>query len=167
MKKKKIRIGKLVITDVKKFLISLSIFLVVIIIICIVISKLSTKNELDFDNVSSINVSKSYSKILEYYNKEGMKEKFISDYNSVQKAVGMYIMNNSTLDNDSFSNIISKLNEEFSKNEWDENIIKKPNDWNGKWSVDEDGIVKFKFSSSKIEPEYINDDEIITKVIKN
>ncbi len=167
MKKKKLRIGKLVITDLKRFIISMSIFILIIVFICILISKITLNSDLKNKSVSEINPQKNYSKILEIYNKDGMKEKFIKDYNEVQNAVGMYIMNNSTIQNDSFSNIILQLNSEFRKDKWDENIINKPSDWNGTWSVDENGIVKFKFSSSKIEPKYIDDEEIAKKVIKN
>lgn len=167
MKKKKLRIGKLVITDLKRFLLSIIVFILIIVCICIVVLKINDNSDIKSDDIANISVSKNHSKILEFYNKEGMREKFISDYNEVQKAVGMYIMNNSTLDNDSFSNIISSLNDEFKKEKWDESIIKKPTDWNGVWSVDENGIVKFKFSSAKIEPAYIDDKEIISKVIKN
>lgn len=167
MKKKKLRIGKLVITDLKRFLISMSVFVLIIASICILISKITLDGDFKDKNISEINSQKNYSKILEIYNKDGMKDKFIRDYNEVQNAVGMYIMNNSTIENDSFSNIVSKLNSEFKKAKWDENIVCKPSDWNGTWSVDENGIVKFKFSSSKIEPKYIDDEEIIKKVIKN
>lgn len=167
MKKKKLRIGKLVITDLKRFIISMSIFILIIVFICILISKITLNSDLKNKSISEINSQKNYSKILEIYNKDGMKEKFIKDYNEVQNAVGMYIMNNSTIENDSFSNIILQLNSEFRKDKWDENIINKPSDWNGTWSVDENGIVKFKFSSSKIEPKYIDDEEIAKKVIKN
>lgn len=167
MKRKKLRIGKLVITDLKRFIISMSIFILIIVFICILISKITLNSDLKNKSISEINSQKNYSKILEIYNKDGMKEKFIKDYNEVQNAVGMYIMNNSTIENDSFSNIILQLNSEFRKDKWDENIINKPSDWNGTWSVDENGIVKFKFSSSKIEPKYIDDEEIAKKVIKN
>ena len=40
-----------------------------------------------------------------------------------------------------------------------------PTSWNGKWSVNEKGNVKFKFASKDIEPSWVNDEEEKTKII--
>ena len=105
--------------------------------------------------------------MLDEYNKEEAKEKFLLDYDLVQGAVGLYIMNNSTLDNNSFESIIGKIREILQKKEWMKLDIEDPNFWNGVWSVTDDGMVKFKFGDENIEPDWIKDEELINKLIIN
>lgn len=166
-KNRKLRIGKLVIKDIKRFSISLGIVIFIVVIICILISNINKPNINKDTDISSINADKNSNELLKIYNTLEMKEKFVNDYEEIQKAVGMYILNNSTMESDSFSKIITTLNNEFSKDIWDEKIVNKPDTWNGIWRVDDDGKVKFKFATKKIEPDWINDDNIINMIQKN
>ena len=42
-----------------------------------------------------------------------------------------------------------------------------PTYWNGTWSVDNKGKLKFKFSNKKIEPDWISDATVSNFVIAN
>ena len=166
-KKKKIKIGKLVIKDMKRFCISIAIFLLAILVICILISNIGKKDVGSISDLSSINADKNSVELLSKYEESGMKEVFVSDYQSIQNYVGMYIMNNSTTDENSFKNIVSDLNKKLNKEKWEESLGEKPITWNGTWSVNDEGVVKFKFATKKIEPNWLKNTDISTKIIFN
>lgn len=157
---------KIVIKNKKKFtiVISVIVFLVVIIILLLLNNK---KDLAKVDDYSKLNAKKYSDELLEEYNKEEGKDKFLEDYDFIQGAVGMYIMNNSTNEEESFSNIITQLKEELKRDTWGKLDYEKPTFWNGEYSVDDNGIVKFKFGNKSIEPRWINDDELNGKIILN
>lgn len=167
-KKKHFRIGKLVIKDMKRFCISIGVLIGIIVLICIIVSSIAnSSNKDDIDNLASVNAKKYSNEIVSKYESNEMKTLFINDYSNIQNAIGMYIMNNSTLDKNSFSSIISKLQKVLNSQDWSSLNINKPSMWNGKWQVNSDGILKFKFSIKDIEPSWINDDDISSKIIFN
>lgn len=153
--------------DRKKFLIFVFSIVVIISVIIIVVS-LNKKIEInDSTDISKLNATKYCTEIKSEYNKDENKNKFIDDCNKIQEKIGMYIINNSTLDDTSFENLISKLNENLSDNNF--SIIGMDNStyWNGTWSVDNKGKLKFKFSNKKIEPDWISDATVSNFVITN
>lgn len=153
--------------DRKKFLIFIS---VIVVIVACVIFFISLNKKIyinEATNISKLNADKYDEQILEEYNKDGMKEKFINDFNTLQNAVGLYIIDNSTMETSSFDGLISEVNKILLENNFDKLQSEKPSLWNGTWSVDNEGKLKFKFKNSKIEPNWINDDEIKNLVIKN
>lgn len=162
-KKKQFRIGNIVIKDMKRFCIAVGILVGIIILICIIISNVLS-NKYDENNISNVNAKKYSNEIASKYESSEMKTLFITEHNKVQNAVGMYIMNNSTMEDDSFSKIISKLQKVLKSDDWSDINIDKPSMWNGEWQIDSDGNVKFKFSIKDIEPSWINDFDISSKI---
>ena len=158
-KKKQLRIGNIVIKDMKRFGIAIGILVALIIIIGIIIATVinSGYNE---NNISSANAKKYSNEILTKYETKEMKQEFIDNYIKIQNAVGMYIMNNTTTEEGSFDNIILKLRKALKSNNWEIINIEKPDLWNGEWQLDQDGNVKFKFSIKDIEPSWINDIDV-------
>lgn len=165
-KKKQLRIGNIVIKDMKRFGIAIGILVALIIIIGIIIATVinSGYNE---NNISSANAKKYSNEILNKYETKEMKQEFINNYIKVQNAVGMYIMNNTTTEEGSFDNIILKLRKVLKSNNWEVINIEKPDLWNGEWQLDQDGNVKFKFSIKDIEPNWVKDIDISSKIILN
>ncbi len=147
----------------------LAISLLVIIALVIVIVKLvSPAKEIKTGTkIDDLNAKKYADLILLEYEKNGQKEMFLSDYEKVQTKIGVYILNNSTLDDNSFSKISKDLNKELSKDKWGLIDIERPTNWNGKWSINEQGILKFKFNNKDIEPSWKNDTELQNKLIIN
>lgn len=153
--------------DRKKFLIFVFSIVVIISVIIIVVS-LNKKIEInDSTDISKLNATKYCTEIKSEYNKDENKNKFIDDCNKIQEKIGMYIINNSTLDDTSFENLISKLNENLADNNFLIIEMDNPNYWNGTWSVDNKGKLKFKFSNKKIEPDWICDATVSNFVITN
>ena len=153
--------------DRKKFLIFVFSIVVIISVIIIVVS-LNKKIEInDSTDISKLNATKYCTEIKSEYNKDENKNKFIDDCNKIQEKIGMYIINNSTLDDTSFENLISKLNENLSDNNFLIIEMDNPTYWNGTWSVDNKGKLKFKFSNKKIEPDWISDVTVSNFVIIN
>ena len=153
--------------DRKKFLIIVFSIVVIISVIIIVVS-LNKKIEInDSTDISKLNATKYCTEIKSEYNKDENKNKFIDDCNKIQEKIGMYIINNSTLDDTSFENLILKLNENLADNNFSIIEMESPTYWNGTWSVDNKGKLKFKFSSKKIEPNWISDVTVSNFVITN
>ncbi|MNP75467.1 hypothetical protein D3C76_1725310 [compost metagenome] len=76
-------------------------------------------------------------------------------------------MNNSTLDKNSFKDIVKDMKKELSKSEWKLLNLEKSKYWSGNWSLTDEGDVKFKFSKKDIEPDWIKDNDISSMVILN
>lgn len=153
--------------DRKRFFVFITI-LVIIIISVIIIIALNKKPEINgATDISKLNSEKYYEQILEIYNKEGMKEKFLEEYNDIQGKIGMYIINNSTNDKNSFVNLVNDVNSKLKNKSFKSFEIETPNSWNGTWSIDEKAKLKFKFENKKIEPDWIKDAEFNEMIIKN
>lgn len=166
MREKKKQKSKIEIVDKKRFFTAISVCLIFIIIIIIIIVCVSNGNKGD-SSLSSMDASKNVKELLSKYEASGMKEEFIKDYNEIQSKVGIYIMNNVTTDNSSFNNIVSDLNNVLKSNDWSKINLSKNDTWNGVWSLDKDGNLKFKFSLKKIEPSWVNEIELRTKLYLN
>ncbi len=153
--------------DRKRFLIFVFSIVIIISVIVIVVS-INKKIEInDTTDISKLNATKYYEEIKSEYNKDENKDKFIEDCNKIQEKIGMYVINNSTLDDMSFEKLISNLNEKFENNDFSFLDMDNPTYWNGNWSVDEKGKLKFKFSNKKIEPSWISDTMVSDFVIAN
>lgn len=149
--------------DLKKF--SIFIILIVIAVILIrVIQGISIDSE---DNLSKLNSKKHSQELLEKYNRSEMKEVFLNDYDTIQTSIANYIFNNSTVDEGSFSKIYEKINDELKGKNWDIIGMSKNLTWNGFWSINESGILRFKFDIKEIEPSWVNDGDIIGKINLN
>ena len=152
--------------DRKRFLIFITI-LVIIIAIVIIIIALNKKVEInEATNISNLNANKYYEQILEKYNTQESKEKFIIEYNNIQNQIGVYIITNSTNEPDSFANLVNDVNKKILNKEFESFEVETPNFWNGTWSIDDKAKLKFKFENKKIEPNWINDEEVKNMVIK-
>ena len=166
MRERKSKKNKIVITDKKRFFTAISVCLLFVIIIIIIIVCISSGKKED-TSLSSMDASKNVKELLSKYEASGMKEEFINDYNTIQSKVGIYIMNNVTTDNSSFNNIVSDLNNVLKSNDWSKLNLSKNDTWNGTWSLDKEGNLKFKFSLKKVEPSWVNDTELRTKLYLN
>lgn len=164
-KQKKVRKTKLVIKDKKRFITSMliiSFFILIVIILCVNIGADSDSN------LSKINPKKNSSQLQKKYDTVEMKKLFLSDYTVLQNNIGIYIMNNSTMDSNSFSSLIANINKELKKDTWNLGEIQnKPTSWNGKWFVTEEGILKFSFSNKDIEPSWVKDSDVLEKIDLN
>ena len=158
--------SKIQIKDKRKFAIGIAlIFVIIVIIILLVVlnKKVDISNVSDF---STLNTSKYSDELLAKYQTEESKNKFLEDYDLVQGAVGVYIINNSTTEEDSFSKLLNQLTDILKNEEFSKLSIDKPSFWNGEWQIDDQGIVRFKFGSKDITPSWANDEELANKIIE-
>lgn len=118
-------------------------------------------------DLSKVNAKKYSEQILNQYEKDGMKENFLEYYDKLQTAIGMYILSNSTLDSNSFRNISDTLNNNLKKEDYSALGVEKSTVWNGYFSVDSNGVVKFKFKNKEIEPSWVKDNDLQAKIILN
>lgn len=118
-------------------------------------------------DASLVDVSKQAVELKTEYEKEGNADKFADEYNKVQNAIGMYILDNSTLDNNSFEKILKELKKIVSKADWSKLNIEKPIYWAGTWLLDDSGNIKFKFKTKTVEPSWIRQDLVSNMIILN
>lgn len=164
--KQEVKKDKKVVNKNNKNKLVIAIILVVLVVIAVII--LTKKTDLSkIDDYSKLDANKYSKELLEEYDNEEGKKKFIEDYDYIQGEVGMYIMENFTEEEGSFMSIVNELNEELKKDNWEKIDYEKPKFWNGTYSVDDNGIVKFKFSNKNIEPSWKNDDDLYEKIIFN
>ncbi len=151
--------------NLPRFVIS---FCCIILVLVIVFNIFGGKKEINANtNIDELNAKKYAKQILAEYEKDGQKDKFLQDYEKIQTSVGMYILSNSTLDDDSFTKISNDLNKDLAKDDWKIIDESRPTTWNGKWSINEQGVLKFKFDNKEIEPSWKNDSELSSKLILN
>src|SRR5574344_252738 len=153
--------------DVKRFLsfIAVIVFIVAVIIVLIASNRKVEIN--DATDISKLNVSKSSKEILKEYNKDGMEEKFISDFDNLQNGISIYLISNSSTDSSTFENLVVEVNGILKTGNFEKLELTNPKTWNGTWSLDDSGKLKFKFENSSIEPSWVNDSKVQGKIIKN
>lgn len=159
--------GKVKITNINRFLSFLIILVLVVVFSVIILCVVNSKSITVSTDISQLNTSKYSEQILKEYEKEGKKEEFLDYYDEIQSAVGVYIIENSTLEDDSLKNIIDDINSKLENQEYEGLGVTKSNTWNGKWSVDNEGILKFRFDTKSIEPSWATSSELEGKIIFN
>ena len=149
-------------------IIKFSISILILILLFFVISDFLGSKKINTNtDITKINANKYSKQILAEYEKDGMEQSFLEYYEKLQTAIGMYIFNNSTLDSNSFSDISKTLNEDLKNSKLEKLGMDKSTLWNGNFSIDENGVLKFKFANKGIEPSWIKDDKLQSKVILN
>lgn len=145
--------------------------IIIIILIALVSIVISVKNADTFkfpDNTKAKYLNeKNSGKIRLVYNSNEKKEQFLNLAKDIEiRTVNYYI--NTITPKKSLEVVISNMNKEFSKKEWTLIDMKKPKEWIGSWSADKkNGDVKFKFLNKKMEPNWIDDKDVIKYIIKN
>lgn len=150
----------------KFFLFIISILVIFSVVIVIISLKKEVELTDDMD-ISKMNAGKYKEQILQMYNKDGMKEKFLVEYDEIQSKIGIYLISNSTSEKESFKNLVDEVNNMLLKKDFSKLEISSPDFWNGTWEITEKGKLKFKFENSSIEPNWINDEEVKDIIIKN
>lgn len=159
---------KIVIKNKKKFVIMLLVLVGVIVVLSNIVINSSKRIQIDqTTELNKLNPQKYKEQIYNIYQQDAMMQTFLDDYNNIQEKVTLYILNNSTLEEESFPNIIKEIKKDFSKSNFKKFDLDIPNTWNGKWSIDDEGIVKFKFSISQIEPSWITNSLVSEYIILN
>ena len=146
-----------------------NIFLIVtvIIILSVVLIYTNSNKKIAIDenvNISNLNLNEYSTEIVNLYDRDGQLDKFETEMNRVQTLIGTYLISNSTLNENSFSNLVKTLNSEINKDKWAILNSEKSNYYNGEYIIDNNGNLKFKFGSKKIEPNWINS-EILQRYI--
>lgn len=152
------------------YIIIVVVFVLIMLSISLKLVLSSIKTQTVFDNnmdVTSVNISKEAQKIKTQYESEGQKDRFVTEYDKIQSAIGAYAIDNTTLDKNSFKDIIKNINNILSKSDWSKLNLEKSNYWAGKWSIDDSAKLSFKFSKKEIEPNWINDQDVADMIVKN
>lgn len=159
--------GKVKVTNISKFISFIIILVLIVVFIVVLVVSSNSKNINENTDISKLNSNKYSEKILEEYEKDGKKEQFLKEYDEIQNAVGVYLIENSTLNENSFENIVSDTKKILEKDNWEALNVNKPETWNGTWTLDDSGNVKFQFGKKEIEPSWSKDSEVSSKIIFN
>ncbi len=166
MEKRSIMINNIKIFFKKNFL-KLSILFLALLVILIYTNSNKKISINEYSNISELNASKYSSEIVNLYNRDGQLDLFLTEMNRVQSLVGIYLISNSTLKENSFSDLIKDLNKEINNDNWLKLDSEKSKYYNGKYTIDDTGNLKFKFGNKNMEPNWINNDNISRYVILN
>ena len=143
------------------YLIKLYLFRIIVILICCVgifyivnnIKWGNDKNQNNMLNTKDIN----YNVLLETYNRNGEKEDFEKYIVELEKKIAIYLITNTTVDNNSFENITKKVENILNSDNWNTLGINKNNYYKGSYILNVDGNLKFKFKVKNIEPNWAKD----------
>ncbi len=162
--KNNIKLGNITV-DKKKISIFIGIIVLLIVLLVIFLNKGVKINE--ETDISKLDAKKNSEQISQKYNEEGMKAQFLVDYDAVQTASAMYMLNNMSSESSSLDSILSTLKDDLKKEKFEVLDTQRPNIWNGDWSINQEGTIKFKFKTKSIEPIWINDQDLVNKIILN
>ena len=135
---------------------------IISIVIFNIINNIKWISDINTADISSINASTYSTEILEQYNKNGEKEKFEEYITKLEKSIAIYILNNTTIESDSFKKLVKRADKVINSNDWNELNIEKDTYYNGKYYLDENGKLKFKFEIKEIEPIWAKDSKYVT-----
>ena len=83
---------------------------IITVVICVVIFNIINSikwiSDINTADISAINARTYSVEILEKYNEEGQKDKFEKYIVKLEKNIAIYILNNTTLDNNSFEKLV-------------------------------------------------------------
>ena len=158
---------KIVIKDKNKFIKAIAVFVIIIIFVVIIIASAGGKKIDDSTNISELKTKKYAKQIKEYYESQGKIYEFINDYNNIQNQAWMYIYNN-LVEDKTQEMLIQEVNEILVSNDWSKINMEKNTKWKGIYRIDtESNSMVFKFESSEIEPDWIDDNSVSYMIEKN
>ena len=158
MEKNKYKIG-----DPKKFIISITIIVIILFVLTILVTSLLTKKDFVPSNKNSkTQTIFSKKKILSEYNKEGSKDEFVNLAIEMQEKISMWLLSNVTEDKNSFEQRVEETNKELKKHQYEKFNINpiKVDYWIGDFSLDKTGKLTFKFATDSIKPKWVTDNDI-------
>ncbi len=138
----------------KIFILKSIAFLVVIGLAIYLISNISFFDNNNTNGVASLNHDDYSEEILALYSRSGEQEKFEKYIDSLQSKVAIYMVENTTTDLNSFNNLAREVENILNSSSWEDLDVVKDDYYNGTYSIDENGNLKFKFASKSIEPEF-------------
>lgn len=142
----------------------IAIVLVVAIIGYSLVTKVKWISDIEDVDITALNASTYSEEIAELYNRDSEKEKFEEYINSLEQAIAMYLINNTTIKEGSFEDMVKEAEKIVNKNDWSVFKLTKDEYYNGKYYISKDGNVSFKFANKKIEPNWASS---LEKVILN
>lgn len=147
----------------------LGLFVILVLLVFLLVYVIFFSKEKINDNtdISNLDASKYQNELKTRYEGTDSKERFLKEYDVLQTSVATYLMDNMTTDENSFDELYEKINKDLEAGNYTEIESEKLTNWNGSWSIDENGVLKFKFASKDIEPSWVNDEEVKSKIILN
>lgn len=101
------------------------------------------------------------------YDAKDMKEEFITTAKELSNVVYSKILDGSITDEQSLKKFIEQYNKVLDTDNWENLGLEYPSKWIGKWYLDNNGFVKFKFATNTIEPEWVNDTDVQDYIVVN
>lgn len=96
-------------------------------------------------------------------NEKLSKEMFLSVRDKIELRVANLLLDGTVTDDKSLGERVNYIDEMLANREWDKLEIQNIEEFDGIWSLDKLGVIKFKFNS--IAPEWINDDDVKDYII--
>lgn len=101
------------------------------------------------------------------YNSLEYKEMFLNDAKYIEIKLSNLILDGSVTNQATLDKKVNTINKILKGKSWDNLDMKYIGRWDGNWYLDNNGMVKFKFSSGNIEPKWIQNSDISVYIVKN
>lgn len=101
------------------------------------------------------------------YTTSQLKEMFLQDAKKIELKVSNLLLDGSVTDQNSLDKKVEKINNWLKKDNWKKLDLVNIDRWNGIWFLDKNGMIKFKFASKEIEPNWIKDNEVAVYIVEN
>lgn len=103
----------------------------------------------------------------EQYNSLEYREMFLNDAKYIEIKLSNLILDGSVTNQTTLDKKVKSINKILKGKSWDKLNMEYIDRWDGNWYLNNDGMVKFKFSSGNIEPKWIKDSDISVYIVKN
>lgn len=101
------------------------------------------------------------------YNSSEYREMFLNDAKYIEITLSNLILDGSVTNQTTLDKKVKSINKILKGKSWDKLNMEYIDRWDGNWYLDNNGMVKFKFSSRNIEPKWIKDSNVNVYIVKN
>ena len=127
----------------------------------LIISIIDCINAFSKNATYTLNVDNEYSeesalKAQQSYDTSEMKDEFVQTFEEISAVLSSKLLDGTITDEQALRESIKNINKTLSSNDWSALNLNRPVKWIGTWYLNDNGFLKFKFSSKAFEPSWVN-----------
>lgn len=143
---------------------AIALTLIISIIVCI--------NAFSKNVIYTLNVDNEYSeesalKAKQLYDTSEMKDEFVQTFEEISAVLSSKLLDGTITDEQALRGSIKNINKTLSSNDWSALNLNRPVKWIGTWYLNDNGFLKFKFSSKAFEPSWVNQERVSEYIVLN
>lgn len=143
---------------------AIALTLIISIIVCINAFSKNATYTLNVDNEYS---EESALKAKQLYDTSEMKDEFVQTFEEISAVLSSKLLDGTITDEQALRESIKNINKTLSSNDWSALNLNRPVKWIGTWHLNDNGFLKFKFSSKAFEPSWVNQECVSEYIVLN